>query len=413
MGLLLLNRSSIDMLGKAKVVLTDLRGILTPFEYLSDESGKKYFSFCERDFLGLRDLIESGIKVHLRSDATIPVVSRLRRHAVEIVESDTPLTSNALTDFLAANQCDPSELVYLTNDIYSIRALSELLLTSQVTLCTAADAAEAVRLKADYVSHRNAGQGVLWEVADEILSAKNETVPAISFVIPAYNEEERIPETLDRYYHYFQREDLSFEIIVVLNGCRDNTLEVVSSFSKRHPKVRYLDIEKPIGKGGAILKGFRIARGSYISFTDADGSTYAKELVGLLNSIGDYDGIIASRWLEESFILVGQPWYRKVLSRAFNLFVRTILGLPFKDTQCGSKIFRRGVIDALPESFDVSGFAFDACLLYYLVRAGHIIKEHPIAWSDDRRSSLNVRKVGIDVFFSVIRVRLSRFLRHE
>jgi len=401
------------MLGKAKVVLTDLMGILTPFEYLVNETGKEYFSFCERDFHGLKTLIDSGIKVHLRSDATIPVDSKLRRHAVEIVESGTPLTSDALMDFLAANQCDPSELIYLTSDIYSIRALSELLLTSQVTLCTAADAEEAIRLRADYVSHRNAGQGVLWEAADEILSAKNETVPAISFVIPAYNEEKRIPETLDRYYHYFQRKGLSFEIIVVLNGCRDNTFDVVSAFSKKHPRVRYIDIEKPIGKGGAILKGFQIARGNYISFTDADGSTYAKELVGLLNSIGDYDGIIASRWLKESFILVSQPWHRKVLSRTFNLFVRTVLGLPFKDTQCGSKIFRKDVIDALPEYFDVSGFAFDACLLYYLVKVGYRIKEHPIAWSDDRRSSLNVRKVGIDVFFSVIRVRLSRFLRHE
>jgi len=401
------------MLGNVKVVLTDLRGILTPFEYLADESGKKYFSFCERDFLGLRALIDSGIEVHLRSDSTIPLDSRLRRHVVQIVESAEPLTSDALTDFLVTNQYDPSELVYLTSDIYSIRALSELPANSRVTLFTAAHAEEEVKLKADYISHRKAGQGVLWEAANDILSAKNEIRPAISFVIPAYNEEKRIPETLDRYYHYFQREGLSFEIIVVLNGCRDNTFDVVSEFSKRHPRVRHINIEKPIGKGGAIIEGFKSAKGKYVSFTDADGSTYAKELVGLLNSIGDYDGIIASRWLKESFILVSQQWYRKVLSRAFNLFVRSVLGLPFKDTQCGSKIFRRDVIDALPDYFNVSGFAFDACLLYYLVRAGYRIKEHPIAWSDDRRSSLSVRKVGLDVFFSVIRVRLSRLPRHE
>ena len=162
----------------------------------------------------------------------------------------------------------------------------------------------------------------------------------ISFIIPAYNEENRIHQTLDRHYHYFENLELSFEIIVVLNGCRDNTLYIVVLFSKYHPRARYINIDKPIGKGAAIIEGFKVAMGKYVSFTDADGSTYAKELIGLLNNIGDSDGIIASRWMKDSFILVKQPLHRRVLSRLFNLFVRIVLNLPFKDTQCGSKIIK-------------------------------------------------------------------------
>src|SRR3989344_9034922 len=162
----------------------------------------------------------------------------------------------------------------------------------------------------------------------------------LSIVIPAYNEEKRIGQTLKDYTSFFNKIKISYEIFVVLNGCRDNTLGVVKELSKKNKVITYLDIKEAIGKGGAITQGFKAAKGDLIGFVDADGSTSPQAFNDLIENIGEYDGIIASRWIRGAKISYKQPFLKRFGSRGFNFLVRLLFNLRFKDTQCGAKLFK-------------------------------------------------------------------------
>ncbi len=235
----------------------------------------------------------------------------------------------------------------------------------------------------------------------------------LSVIIPAYNEANRITETLMDYYEFLSRTNMSFEIFVVLNGCRDNTLQIVQEFASKYPQIRYKNYPEAIGKGGAIIEGYRLAQGNLISFADADGSTKIEELYKLMQNMGNYDGVIGSRWLEDSNIIVPQPFIRRITSRGFNILVRLVLGLPYRDTQCGGKIFKRVVIESILPELRITNFAFDACMLYEVQRKQFKVKELPITWSDDQDTTLVLRKAIPGMLLAIIKARLShsRFFR--
>ena len=180
----------------------------------------------------------------------------------------------------------------------------------------------------------------------------------LSIIIPAHNEAFRIGSTLESYVSYFSSRGESFEIIMVVNGCSDNTGEIVSQYSKKFGQIRMHSITGK-GKGRAIKAGFTVATGDLLAFTDADGATGPEELGKLITHMGQYDGVIASRWLPQSVIFPGQSLPRVIASRSWNLLVRMVLGLPFKDTQCGAKVFTRTAISTVMHDLTVHGFAFD------------------------------------------------------
>src|SRR3989344_4932373 len=228
----------------------------------------------------------------------------------------------------------------------------------------------------------------------------------LSIVIPAYNEEKRIGQTLKDYASFFNKIKISYEIIVVLNGCRDNTLGVVKDVSKKNKFIRYVDIKEAIGKGGAIIEGFNTARGDLIGFVDADGSTSPESFNDLIEKIEYYDGIIASRWIRGAKISYKQPFLKRVGSRGFNFLVRLLFNLRFKDTQCGAKLFKKQVIKEIVGELGITKWAFDINLIYSVKRKGYRIKEIPTEWSAAPASHFNLFKAAPEMFLGLIRLRL-------
>ena len=229
-----------------------------------------------------------------------------------------------------------------------------------------------------------------------------------SIIIPAYNEEKRIRNTLIKYADFFRNTKKSFEILVVLNGCKDRTIDVVKDVGKKYNEIKYANYDEAIGKGGALLEGFKLANGDLITYTDADGATLPETLYELSEKISDYDGIIGSRWIKGARILKKQPIARRIASRGFNLLTRLILGLNYKDTQCAAKVFKKKTINKIKDKVERTNFAIDAVILYHMKKEGFRIKEEPITWEDKEFSTLRIRKVIPNMLMALIKTRFKR-----
>lgn len=229
----------------------------------------------------------------------------------------------------------------------------------------------------------------------------------VSIVIPTCNAEKGIATTLEDYISYFSAEHhQDFEIIVVTNGCVDRTPKIVNEYSSKFPQVRSKEIEERIGKGGALMEGFKMACGDVIAFVDADESTSPEELHKLIKELGENVGAIASRWLPGSNILVKQALTRRIASRGFNLLVRLLFGLSFTDTQCGAKAFKRHAVEELLPRLRMTNFAFDVELLHGLNKSGYKVKEIPITWEEKQGSTLNLKKAIPAMFLAVVMLRI-------
>jgi len=222
----------------------------------------------------------------------------------------------------------------------------------------------------------------------------------ISLVIPAYNEEDRIETALSNYYNPFQDQ----EIIIVCDGT-DNTRNIVGELSKKHPNIKLLIFEKRLGKGGAVIEGFKAAEGERIGFVDADGAVEPDDIKRMFDLLSQVDGVIASRRLKESKILVRQPLKRRIASKIFNILVRIIFGLNFKDTQCGAKVFRKEAIKNVSGELNTKGFEFDVELLWRLKKRGYKVIEFPITWKHSEGSGFSLSNAP-KMFFSLLKVRL-------
>jgi len=233
-----------------------------------------------------------------------------------------------------------------------------------------------------------------------------------SIIIPAHNEEKRIAKTLEEYYNFFielkKQKKSDFEILVVLNACKDNTEKVVKNFSKKYKEILYLNFKRG-GKGFAIVEGFKNSlkeKNDFIGFVDADMATPPKAFYDLMLNIKDIDGIIASRWKKDSVIKTKQTLLRIITSRGFNFLTRSILFLNYSDTQCGAKLFRKEALKKIINEIGTTKWAFDIDLLYRLKRKGCNVKEIPTTWDDQKGSKLNLIKVPFQMFSSIIRLRL-------
>ncbi len=228
-----------------------------------------------------------------------------------------------------------------------------------------------------------------------------------TIIIPAYNEERRIIPMLEDYCSYFSRlPRKDIDLFVILNGCKDHTLDIVKRFAKKYSFLHYINIKEGIGKGGAVLEGFKRARSYFVGFADADGSTRAQYYHDLMKKIGDADGIIASRWMKDSVVEPRQPFSRRFASRAFNILVRIFFGLRYHDTQCGFKLFKTKTIHTILPYLGMTRWAFDVDVLYHLKKHGFTVKEIPTVWKDSVGSTIRVPKVSFEMFLALVRLRL-------
>lgn len=214
----------------------------------------------------------------------------------------------------------------------------------------------------------------------------------ISIVVPAYNEERRLPDLLGRLEQSAAQVmgDVGLtlhEIVVVDDGSTDRTPELLRG--QEHLRVIHFDANR--GKGAAVRAGVLAAGGDLVLMTDVDMATPLDEVRKLLAAIDrGADIAIGSRALSDSQILVHQPWYREAMGRTFNVLLRALTGLSFRDTQCGFKLYRVDRVRAVFEQQRIEGFAYDAEVLVLARQRGLHVEEVPVRWSDDHRTTLSI-----------------------
>lgn len=224
----------------------------------------------------------------------------------------------------------------------------------------------------------------------------------ISIIIPAYNESLRIEKTLSRITEFISNnEKYDFEVIVVNDGSKDNTKEIVESFSN----VIFIDNKVNKGKGAVIKQGMLLANGNYLLFSDADLSTPIEELDKLMKFILDFDVVIGSRAIQSEFIKEHQPFYREFMGKIFNLFVQLIVVKGIKDTQCGFKLFKGEVAKKIFRNSKIEGFSFDVEIVYLADKFKFKIKEVPVLWYNDDRSKVDPIKDSIKMFKELLIIK--------
>lgn len=216
------------------------------------------------------------------------------------------------------------------------------------------------------------------------------TSPLLSLVIPTYNEEARIAQTLDRVVAYLGKGE-SFELIIADDGSTDQTKAIVKSSIDRYPQIRLVACPTHRGKGSAVRTGMLDARGRFVCFSDADLSTPISTLDPMICTLTQgWDMVIASRALLESEITLRQHPFRETMGKAFNLMVRSAFSFSYRDTQCGFKAFRREVAQLIFSKSRIDGFAFDVETLLIAQHLGFSVKEIAVRWENAPGSTVNL-----------------------
>ena len=234
------------------------------------------------------------------------------------------------------------------------------------------------------------------------------TEPSLLLLIPAYNEERRIEPVLREYARYFREHyHGKFQLVVVLNGCTDNTLAVVRRVGADYSAVGALEFPGAIGNGGALIEGLRLAPlADLIGYVDADGATPPHAFHELVKHIGGVDCVIGSRWLPGAVLHVEQSGRRRFASRVFHIIVQLFFWMNIRDTQCGAKVMRREAVEKIHSFLRIADMAFDINLLYALKSAGYRILEVPTEWTDKIGSKVTLAGTSFVMFLSVVRIRI-------
>ena len=230
--------------------------------------------------------------------------------------------------------------------------------------------------------------------------------PACSIVIPAYNESARIAATLREVVACIRSRGWDSEVIVVNDGSTDTTARQVLDFSLSAPEVRLIENPGNRGKGFSVRNGLLQARGEIVMFTDADLSAPMEEAERLLDAIAEgADVAIGSRWMDRTRQTIHQPLYRQFFGRCFNWVTRTIMGLPYKDTQCGFKAFKRDAAQVIFRLQTIERWGFDPEILFIARKLKYVIREVPVTWGHDERSRMSYLKDGIKMLEDMARIR--------
>lgn len=231
----------------------------------------------------------------------------------------------------------------------------------------------------------------------------------LSIVIPAYNEENRIKNTLLSIQDYLSSNKINAEIIVVNDGSKDSTVEVVKSYQNKIPNLQIIDLGKNCGKGAAVKQGVIKSRGKLILFTDADNSTPIEELEKLQKSLMTNNAQIAigSRYLQDSSVKIKQPKYRIFIGRAGNLLIRMFLIDGLRDTQCGFKLFTSDAAKNIFQFQKVSRFGFDMEALVVAGHLGYKIVEVPVSWFNSAESRVRPIKDALVTLKDLVYIKLN------
>ena len=230
----------------------------------------------------------------------------------------------------------------------------------------------------------------------------------ISIVIPAYNESPRLGRTLDRILAFIQQNSWNSEVIVVDDGSKDGTGEIVERYTKQNAMVRLVSNAGNRGKGYSVRNGVLNAHGDVILFSDADLSSPIEEASKLIQAIDEgADIAIGSRWVRSELQTQRQSLSRQALGRLFNGFLRAVLGLNFKDTQCGFKAFRHHAARALFPLQKIEGWGFDPEILFLARKMGFSVAEVPVVWAHDDRTRIHPLADGSRMLADTLRIRLN------
>jgi glycosyltransferase involved in cell wall biosynthesis len=230
--------------------------------------------------------------------------------------------------------------------------------------------------------------------------------PQYSIVIPAYNESARIPATLQSVVACIHKNGWSAEVIVVNDGSRDQTAEVVGDFAAHAPEIRLVENPGNRGKGYSVRNGILQAQGEVVMFTDSDLSAPIEEAERLFAAIAaGADIAIGSRWLEKDRQTHRQPLYRQFFGRCFNAVTRLVMGLRFADTQCGFKAFTRAAAQTVFQLQTIERWGFDPEILFIALKRGFRVVEVSVSWAHDERTRMSYLKDGLTMLQEIAQIR--------
>ena len=230
--------------------------------------------------------------------------------------------------------------------------------------------------------------------------------PRLSIVIPAYNEEKRIGRALESVLACVRDREWDAEVLVVNDGSSDKTGECVQQFTKAHPNLHLIENEGNRGKGYSVRNGLLQAVGEIVMFTDADLSAPIEEAERLFEAIhAGADVAIGSRWLDRQKQTIHQPLYRRFFGRCYNWLTRKVMGLPYKDTQCGFKAFRREAAQDIFRLQTIERWGFDPEILFIARKIGYKIVEVPVTWGHDERSRISYLRDGAQMLREMVQIR--------
>jgi dolichyl-phosphate beta-glucosyltransferase len=237
--------------------------------------------------------------------------------------------------------------------------------------------------------------------------------PKYSIVIPAFNESRRIPATLAAILDCIREKKWDAEIVVVNDGSTDSTAQLILDIARSAPELRMLENPGNRGKGYSVRNGVLHALGEIVMFTDADLSAPIAEAERLFAAIaGGADIAIGSRWLESGRQTHRQPFYRQFFGRCFNMVCRMVMRLPFADTQCGFKAFKRGAAQTVFQLQTIERWGFDPEILFIALKRGFAIQEVPVSWAHDERSRISYLKDGMQMLKELAIVRWNALTGH-
>jgi glycosyltransferase involved in cell wall biosynthesis len=230
--------------------------------------------------------------------------------------------------------------------------------------------------------------------------------PQLSIVIPAYNESARIENALERVMSCVQEQGWDAEVLVVDDGSKDDTAAIVQRWMIRYPRLHLVQNPGNRGKGYSVRNGLLQAAGEVVMFTDADLSAPMEEAERLLAAIADgADVAIGSRWMDRTRQTIHQPLYRQFFGRCFNWITRLVMGLPFKDTQCGFKAFKRSAAQVIFRLQTIERWGFDPEILFIARKLKYVIREVPVTWGHDERSRMSYLKDGMKMLEDMAKIR--------
>jgi dolichyl-phosphate beta-glucosyltransferase len=227
-----------------------------------------------------------------------------------------------------------------------------------------------------------------------------------SIVIPAYNEGKRLRPTLNRVLAYIQQQGWDAEVIVVNDGSRDDTRDIVLSMAENHQQLKLVENPGNRGKGYSVRNGMLKASGKIIVFSDADLSSPIEEMPKLLQAIErGADIAIGSRWLRAELQTTRQSLHRQLFGRIFNVLNRMVLGLKFKDTQCGFKAFTRRAAQTILPLQQIERWGFDPEILFLARKFGFRVEEVPVLWGHAGGTRINPLADGTRMFYEMLHIR--------